>query len=198
MNAGKAPPAFTAPFRRHANFGSRCRLAAPLRRAMRGKGARGPRALHSRLDARGASQVPGCCKRMLQAPKRQPRRQRSRCRSRPIWAASQPPAARPPWFESGRWGGVEVAPGRTRNVANPVAVRRRLEWWMRSCGPLRVGARHWPNPTSSDVLVGLAVTVSRRAGRVAGCYRRGPVTHASMSWCCSARATETRWRPSTM
>jgi hypothetical protein len=38
MNAGKVPPAFAAPIRKPANFGSRCRLAAPLRRAMRGKG----------------------------------------------------------------------------------------------------------------------------------------------------------------
>ena len=38
MDAGTAPPAFTAPIRKPANFGSRCRLAAPLRRATRGRG----------------------------------------------------------------------------------------------------------------------------------------------------------------
>ena len=34
----------------------------------------------------------------------------------------------PPWFESGRRGGVEVALARTRNVAEAVAARRRPEW----------------------------------------------------------------------
>ena len=55
------------------------------RPASRGKGARRPRALHGRLDPPGASRVPGCCKQQ-----QQPRRQRSRCRFRTLWAATGP------------------------------------------------------------------------------------------------------------
>jgi len=62
MNAGKVPPAFTAPIRKPANFGGRCRPAAPPRRAMRGyEGARVPPRVgrrHATGDWRGAGKLP--------------------------------------------------------------------------------------------------------------------------------------------
>src|SRR5947209_13789241 len=87
-NAGKTPPAFTAPIRNPANFGSRCRLAAPLRRAMRGtEGAhRGSAALALRRPPAGPA---GRAKRVQRRRRRDMRRETEAGAARPRADAAQ-------------------------------------------------------------------------------------------------------------
>jgi hypothetical protein len=114
----EAPPAFTAPIRKPANFGSRCRLAAPLRRAMRAD-----------RGSSGGSPIPSP-RAILFAGSRPCRRTPSRGRARASFPRCRRAVCgtdrRPPWPLAGDDQGVLLRPHRREGAGGQGPLRRRV------------------------------------------------------------------------
>jgi hypothetical protein len=116
-------------------------------------GARDPR---RRIAAHAASKSGGdrATPSRADQPRRQLRPGRPALPNSDNLGSAAPWAARPLWSESGRRGGVEVALGRTRNVATPIARFVASHAWKRSSGTRGVRAQ-------MEVLCASSAVVSR-------------------------------------